>query len=278
MTNAHYVIPKLVEDASLKRARTTITEGGEEKEAIRVTPAGGNGNLDSQGVADAMGKQAAEVLSGSVISSLQQGLASDLIRNTTLTSIETNTDVLGTKSDAAITPTQDGSISSRLKMISSYDKTTSDNSSSTVDVLGSRNDTSTSSSYNGSINGRLRYISGEVHESASQLGNIALGTGLTTHTPWDGTSAASLVSIEKRTSNDTHAAADVLGTKSDADVFPNRDGSINGRVRYISNAITTIDSNNYKTAEAAGTQSDPAWSGSGDGTVIALLKGIYNKL
>ena len=53
MTNGHYVIPKLVEDASLKRARTEVEIDGEKKDVIRVLPAGGAG-LDAQGVADGM--------------------------------------------------------------------------------------------------------------------------------------------------------------------------------------------------------------------------------
>lgn len=228
MTNAHYVIPKLVEDASLKRARTTITEGGEEKEAIQVTQVGGS--LDSQGVADGLALAPSSVVSGS---------ATDTIRRIEVNTLYLNeiNNVLGTDSDIKIDSSQDGTVSSRIRQLSS----------DTAHIF-------------------------------SDVGQLLAATGSRSDSAWSGTGSGTLNEIAKRTSNDTHAAADVLGTQSDADVFPNRDGSINGRVRYISNAITTIDSNNYKTAEAAGTQSDPAWSGSGDGTVIALLKGIYNKL
>lgn len=152
------IVPQLVEDNSLKRARTTITEGGEEKEAIRVTQAGGGG-LDSQGVADAMGKQASTIATRSVL---------------------------------------------------------------------------------------------------NHLDNINVNTG---------------------------RADNTIGTQSDPLKSYSQDGSINGRLRYISKITNDIstdgsDISTYTSAirTATGTKSDAAWSGTGDGTVIALLKGIYNKL
>ncbi len=155
--NFPYVVPQLVEDNSLKRARTTITEGGEEKDAIRVTQAGGG--LDSQGVADAMGKQASSIATGSVLDHL------DDINNSTGRANYT----IGTQSDPLKSYSQDGS-----------------------------------------INGRLRYISKITNDISMD------GSDISTHT----------------------------------------------------SAVRT----------ATGTQSDAAWSGTGNGTVIALLKGIYNKL
>lgn len=299
------IVPQLVEDNSLKRARTTITEGGEEKEAIRVTSVGGNGNLDSQGVADAMGKQASEVLPGSVLSSLHQGLASDIIRNSTLSTIETNTDVLGAKSDAAWSGTGSGTLNAVAKR-------TSDDAHAAADVLGTTSDPLVTSGNSGSINSRLRYVSAGLDDIGYAAVNINTNTGTSASAAWTGTGNGTLISIGKRTSNDTHAAAEVLGTTTDAMVSYSADGSINGRLKALSNytadarshiqdiktymgstsavtwtgsgsgslnAIAKRTSNDTNaTATATGTQSDAAWSGTGDGTVIALLKGIYNKL
>lgn len=132
------VVPDLVEDVSLKRVRTAVN--GED--AIRVVSAG-SGGLDSQGVADAMGKRASQVLNSSVlgnldlavvhteeisrdtrdidsnVSSLEYTLSHDILdtlvySDTYLSNINTAT---GTRSDAAWSGTGNGTVIALLKGI-----------------------------------------------------------------------------------------------------------------------------------------------------------------
>lgn len=49
------IVPELVSDETLKRARTTVTDGGEEKDAIRVTSVGGSSGTDLSPVTDRIG-------------------------------------------------------------------------------------------------------------------------------------------------------------------------------------------------------------------------------
>lgn len=202
--NFPHVVPQLVEDNSLKRARTTITEGGEEKDAIRVTSIGGNENLDSQGVADAMGLQASTTAQNSVLDYLAS-----------------------TKSNLATTKTLTASVDNNTFM--------------TRDWLGNKTDVA-----------------------------------------WSGTGDGTLNAIAKRTSNDVHSigfSVEAVGTNYDQSVSSSSDGSINGRLKWISSQIDNVLVGDvYNIQNATGTRSDTAWSGSGNGTVIALLKGIYNKL
>lgn len=112
MTNGHYVIPKLVEDASLKRARTEVEIGGETKDAIRVLPAGGAG-LDAQGVADAMGKEPVSVETYSVsgrLQSMQQSLNTIQGSVGPLGAGVGISDAIGEKNDAPWSGYGDGSV------------------------------------------------------------------------------------------------------------------------------------------------------------------------
>lgn len=208
MTNGHYVIPKLVEDASLKRARTEVEIDGETKDVIRVLPAGGAG-LDAQGVANAMGlfPSSGVIETASVLD--------------WLSSIENKTN------------------STQIYTEKNYE------------ALGKPNDAS-----------------------------------------WSGSGAGSLVAVEKRTSDDAHAVAEVLGTTSDS-LVTLQDGTISARLRGITDLTSIINTNtssirsytnsidtfSSRISNATGTQSDAAWNGqTATATIIALLKGIYNKL
>lgn len=157
--NFPYVVPQLVEDNSLKRARTTITEGGEEKDAIRVTSVGGSSGTDLSPVTDRIG----DVNGGTWVPS-DPGQAPLL-------------DIQRGISNALMLPT----------------------GTSTVYTL------------------------------LDELNNDRM--------------------------------SDLINYTSD-----------------IKNSTDDIKYNTNATATATGTQSDAAWSGTGDGTVIALLKGIYNIL
>lgn len=181
MTNGHYVIPKLVEDASLKRARTEVEIDGEKQDVIRVLPAGGAG-LDARGVADAMGLELTTVAANSVLGYLQYNETMDM--NTHETSM--NTAVIKNDAHAA------------------------------AEVLGTASDPAVTSGNSGSINSRLRYVSAGLDDIGYATVNINTNTGTSASAAWTGTGNGTLISIGKRTSNDTNATATATGTQSDA--------------------------------------------------------------
>ena len=47
---------------------------------------------------------------------------------------------------------------------------------------------------------------------------------------------------------------------------------------HIGSVLGGVQTNTQNTATALGSKTDTAWSGSGDGSVIAILKSIYTKL
>lgn len=65
MSSGYYVIPKLVEDTGLKRARTVLENGDE---AIRVVTTNGGGTItvDAQDFADGTGLAPTQTYAGSV--------------------------------------------------------------------------------------------------------------------------------------------------------------------------------------------------------------------
>lgn len=220
MTNGHYVIPKLVEDASLKRARTTITEGGEEKEAIRVTPAGGNGNLDSQGVADAMGMSASNMTSTSVLGYLANNTQANVAINTYLSDISST---VGSQADSTWAGSGDGTLNAIAKR-------TSNDTNTVAYVLGTDSDIKIDSSQDGTISSRIRQISSNTEHIFSDVGQLLAATGSRSDSAWSGTGSGSLVAVEKRNALAT-------GTKSDAAWSGSGDGTVIALLKGIYNKL-----------------------------------------
>lgn len=155
------IVPQLVEDNSLKRARTTITEGGEEKEAIRVTSVGGSGGgLDAQGVADAMGLAASEVLNGSVLKQLQD-----------------------TKADVSELLTKTNSISGYT--------------SGAKTVLGAIGDSAWAGSGGTTIMGTQKRITLNSNEILTNTANVATATGTQSDAAWSGTGNGTVIALLK---------------------------------------------------------------------------------
>lgn len=344
-------VPDLVQDVSLKRARTEVEIDGEKKDVIRVLSAGAP-NLDAQGVADAMATAPdATIDVSSVLGRLTQlnsnlstvnshlgdiseavydpeesGTLLDNVQNNTAYTYDTSlhtgeinntvtaiNTVIGSKSDAQWV-SGDGSLIALGKKTAASTTALMTYTSNLNDTVGTTNDAEVNTvTNNGSIMGRLRYLTHETENIWDCCNETRLNVGLYQESPWTGSGSGSLVAIEKRTSNDTHAAANVLGTTSDTSVSSSNDGTINARVRYISSdvhsgklqldalasgvgnqaltpwsgsgsgslvAIAKRTSNDTNAAATAtGTQSDTAWDGqTTNATIIALLKGIYNKL
>ena len=302
-------VPDLVQDVSLKRARTEVEIDGEKKDVIRVLPAG-DPNLDAQGVADAM----ATAPDATVDVSSVLGRIAQLNGNLSLMSNH-----LGEISEAVYDPEESGTLLDNVQNNTAYTYDTSlhageiNNKASEINItIGSKSDAQWVSG-NGSLISLGKKIALNGTAIYPFITSIQSSTGNTSAAEWSGTGDGSLVAIAKRTSNDTHAAAEVLGTKSDALVSYAADGSINGRLKALSNytadarahvqdiktylgstgasawtgtgsgtlnAIAKRTSNDTNaTATATGTQSDAAWDGqAANATIIALLKGIYNKL
>lgn len=82
-------------------------------------------------------------------------------------------------------------------------------------------------------------------------------------------------------STDITPITDALGTTSDVAADPTVIGlakSANISLSRTEDIATDISQYSGKTSTAIGDKTDTAWSGSGDGSVIAILKSIYTKL
>lgn len=288
-------VPDLVQDVSLKRARTEVEIDGEKKDVIRVLPAGAP-NLDAQGVADAMATAPdATVDASSILGRLAQ-------LNGNLSTVNSH---LGDISEAVYDPEESNTLFETVGAIKTFTYQAyealdyiNNNTGKSNYALGSRSDAIWDGEGNGSLIAVAKLAALDVDSAAMTIGHQNDGT-------WPGSGDGTLVSIGKR-------AAEVLGSPTDALVSYSADGSINGRLKALSNytadarshiqdiktyigttaasawtgsgsgtlnAIAKRTSNDTNaTATATGTQSDAAWSGSGNATIIALLKGIYNKL
>lgn len=166
--NFPHVVPQLVEDNSLKRARTTVIDEGQEKEVIQVTPIGAP-TVDAQTIADAMGKAPTSTTSNSVCDRLE---------------------VLGTKSDAAVSGTQSGSINGRIRNLELTSASMYQYLINIANYIGSF----TSSAWSGTGDGTLN----EVAKRTS------IATGTQSDPSWSGIGDGSVIAIEKATYESVH--------------------------------------------------------------------------
>ena len=75
-------------------------------------------------------------------------------------------------------------------------------------------------------------------------------------------------------STDITPITDTLGTTSDT----SSKSTLVGLTKAGNTTLDTIDTATGKSATTLGDKTDAAWSGSGSGSVIAILKSIYTKL
>lgn len=217
------VVPQLVEDVSLKRARTEIN--GDDAIRVVTTNGGGTISVDAQDFADGTG--------------------------------------------LAPTQTYAGSVNHRLLTLAANSTTNTQNTTSLSATLGQTTDTSASAS----IMGVLKGI-GENIPSASDLSTVDANTtslataiGNTTDTSSDPT----IIGILKDITGSLPTSVDLTTVNTNTGSLVTTTGSINTTTGTMNTTLGTINS-------TQGSVSDAAWSGTGDATVISLLKGIVNKL
>ena len=237
-------VPESTNDVNLKRARVVDSDG---KSYIRVLSSGGS-SLDSQGVADAMGKEPVSVETYSVsgrLQSMQQSLNSIQGSVGPLGAGVGISDAIGEKSDAPWSGNGNGSVIAVEKgtydLIDGFQTPVSDIVTYSANIkngIGNQGDSIWSGSGNGSLIALGKKTAADSNAIAIYASDLRTTTGFASDSAWSGSGNGSLNAIAKRTSNDTHSITD-----------------------------------------AAGTQGDTAWDGqTANATIIALLKGIYNKL
>lgn len=217
------VVPQLVEDVSLKRARTEIN--GDDAIRVVTTNGGGTISVDAQDFADGTGLAPAQTYAGSVNHRLLTLSANSTTNTTNITSLSTT---LGQPADTSAS----ASIMGVLKGINENIPSASD--LSTVDA---------------------------------KTTSLATAIGNTTDTSSDPT----VIGILKDITSNLPTNADLTTVNTNTGSLVTSTGTINTTTSAMNTTLGTINS-------TQGSVSDAAWSGTGDATVISLLKGIVNKL
>lgn len=281
MTLGHYIIPKLVEEVSLKRARTELDNGDE---AIRVVTTNGGGTIsvDAQDFADGTGLAPAQTYAGSVNHRLLTLAANSTTNTQNITALSTT---LGQTTDTSAS----ASVMGVLKGISENIPAASDlstvdaNTTTLTTSIGNTTDTASDST----VIGILKDITGNLPSSAD-LTTVNTNTGslVTTTGTINTTTSALATSIGNTT--DTASDPTVIGllkdvagnlpTSADLTTVNTNTGSLVTTTDTINTTTSTMNTTLGTINSTQGSVSDAAWTGTGDATVIALLKGIVNKL
>lgn len=181
-------VPDLVQDVSLKRARTEVEIDGEKKDVIRVLPAGAP-NLDAQGVANAMATAPETTVDvSSVLGKIAQLNSNLSAANSHLTDI----------SDAVYNPESSDNLLEAVGSIKTYTYLANEaldyinnNTGNSSNTLGLRNDASWSGSGAGSLVSIQKRTSQRAHA-------VAEATGAQSDAAWDGqTTNATIIALLK---------------------------------------------------------------------------------
>lgn len=217
------VVPQLVEDVSLKRARTEIN--GDDAIRVVTTNGGGTISVDAQDFADGTGLAPAQTYAGSV--------------------------------------------NHRLLTLAANSTTNTQNTTSLSTTLGQPTDTSASASIMGVLKGINENIpsASDLSTVDAKTTSLATAIGNTTDTSSDPT----VIGILKDITGNLPTNADLTTVNTNTGSLVTSTGTINTTTSAINTTLGTINS-------TQGSVSDAAWSGTGDATVISLLKGIVNKL
>ena len=112
-------------------------------------------------------------------------------------------------------------------------------------------------------------------ETNTRLGNKADGA-------WNGISTeASVISILKKIDASAQTTTDLTTTNGKIDDVKTAVNTVNSSVGSVDSTLVAMSIPIETTATnttAIGAKSDAAWSGSGSGSIIAILKSIYSKL
>lgn len=231
MALGHYIIPKLVEEVSLKRARTELDNGDE---AIRVVTTNGGGTIsvDAQDFADGTGLAPAQTYAGSV--------------------------------------------NHRLLTLTANSTTNTQNITALSTTLGQTTDTSASASVMGVLKGISENIPAASDLSTVDANTTTLATSIGTTT--DTASDSTVIGILKDITGNLPSSADLTTVNTNTGTLVTTAGSINTTTGTINTTTSSMNTTLGTINSTQGTVSDAAWTGTGDATVIALLKGIVNKL
>lgn len=224
------VVPQLVEDVSLKRARTEIN--GDDAIRVVTTNGGGTISVDAQDFADGTG--------------------------------------------LAPTQTYAGSVNHRLLTLTANSTTNTTNITSLSTTLGQPTDTSASASIMGVLKGINENIPSASDLSTVDANTTTLATSIGNTT--DTSSDPTVIGILKDITGNLPSSADLTTVNANTGSLVTTTGTINTGVGTINTTTGAINTTLGTINSTQGSVSDAAWTGTGDATVISLLKGIVNKL
>lgn len=240
------IFPKYVSDDTLKRARVDTSDGP----SIRVAGTFSGSSTDITPITDALGTTSDTSSTPTLIGLTKLG-------NSSLNDIDYTALSIDTKVGNLATPI--GDIKTGVTSLNTAIGTTADTSSVPTLIgltkLGN-------SSLNG-IDYTTTSIDTKVGNLATPIGDIK--TGITSITSDVGTIETDVDSISTKTGN----IETMLG---------NNLGNIALSTTMIETYTDNISTSTQSSSLALGNKADAAWSGSGSGSIIAILKSIYSKL
>ena len=294
MSSGYYIVPKLVEDSSLKRARVDNNDG---TYSIRTTAA--MNPTDISPVTDRMGNLTDSAWDGTSSSAAlipieKHGAQStDAIKATIGTTSDTSSDstVIGLLKQVAAGSGGSGADLTAIEaVLGTTSDTTSDNTLSGKE-LSIKTNTASIATDSSTTASNTTSISTSASTIATNTGNAATAIGAQSDVAWS-SGNGSLISISKAivdqesdiytsVSSISTATSDIndnIGSASDA-AWASGDGTLVALGKKTATEATAIDTNTEAIKNATGTTTDSAWDGtSPSATVISLLKGICNKL